>query len=107
MSAIEKEIDLRFKSIDIPITSSKPMLQAHPPISISMAKKGDVEAYVDAVIAPQDEMVKNETTNDRGLKLLSRMKSAASWNDPDPPPDGGAIAWTQVLVGHLTIMNLW
>lgn len=38
---------------------------------------------------------------------LEREKSRASWKDPGPPPDGGLRAWTQVLVGHLVIMNTW
>ncbi|USP77609.1 hypothetical protein yc1106_04883 [Curvularia clavata] len=40
-------------------------------------------------------------------RRLGREKSAVSWKDPGPPPDGGLRAWTQVLVGHLVIMNTW
>ena len=78
------------------------VVQAHRPTLISMTEKGDVEAYSDAVNDPQ-----NETIKERSLRVLSRTKSTASWKDPGPPPDGGAFAWTQVLVGHLTIMNTW
>ncbi|CAF9941250.1 MAG: hypothetical protein HETSPECPRED_003033 [Heterodermia speciosa] len=28
-------------------------------------------------------------------------------NDPGPPPDGGLQAWTQVLMGHLVLINSW
>lgn len=72
-----------------------------------MTEKGDVEAYVDAVIDPQNETIKSATIKEKCLTRLSRTKSAASWKDPGPPPDGGALAWTQVLVGHLIIMNTW
>ncbi|KAI9877427.1 MAG: hypothetical protein M1830_003912, partial [Pleopsidium flavum] len=27
--------------------------------------------------------------------------------DPGPPPDGGRIAWTQSLMGHLIVFNTW
>ncbi|KAK5704397.1 hypothetical protein LTR97_003415 [Elasticomyces elasticus] len=32
-------------------------------------------------------------------------RSAASWPDPGPPPDGGRVAWTQAALLHLTIFN--
>lgn len=72
-----------------------------------MIEKGDIEAYPDAVNDPQNETSKNETIKERTLRVLSRTKSAASWKDPGPPPDGGAFAWTQVLVGNLAMMNTW
>ena len=72
-----------------------------------MTEKGDIEAYPDAVNDPQNETIKNETTKERSLRVLPRTKSAATWKDQGPPPDGGAFAWTQVFVGHLTIMNTW
>ncbi|EFR00598.1 hypothetical protein MGYG_03603 [Nannizzia gypsea CBS 118893] len=67
-----------------------------------MTQNGDVEAYPDAVNDPQ-----NGKSKQKILGILSRIKSAASWKDPGPPPDGGTLAWTQVLVGHLIIMNTW
>ncbi|KAL9131269.1 MAG: hypothetical protein Q9217_000756 [Psora testacea] len=27
--------------------------------------------------------------------------------DPGPPPDGGLAAWTQALLGHLVVFNVW
>ena len=27
--------------------------------------------------------------------------------DPGPPPDGGITAWTQALMGHLVVFNVW
>lgn len=37
-------------------------------------------------------------------RTLSR-RSAASWPDPGPPPDGGRLAWTQAAMLHLTIFS--
>lgn len=39
-------------------------------------------------------------------KVLSRTTSHISI-DPGPPPDGGASAWTQALMGHLIVFNTW
>jgi MFS family permease len=39
-------------------------------------------------------------------RALSRISSRAS-GDPGPPPDGGWVAWTQCLCGHIVIMNTW
>lgn len=39
-------------------------------------------------------------------KVLSRTTSRISV-DPGPPPDGGLVAWTQVVCGHLIIFNTW
>ena len=39
-------------------------------------------------------------------KVLSRTISRISI-DPGPPPDGGLVAWTQVLMGHLIVFNTW
>lgn len=39
-------------------------------------------------------------------KVLSRTPSHISI-DPGPPPDGGLAAWTQVIMGHLTVFNTW
>ena len=65
-------------------------------------KKGNVEVYPEAVDDSQ-----SETIEERNPTVLGRIKSATSWKEPGPPPDGGLRAWTQVLVGHLVIMNTW
>ena len=39
--------------------------------------------------------------------ILSRTRSRSSYIDPGPPPDGGLIAWTQVLCGHFIVCNTW
>ncbi|KAK2750086.1 hypothetical protein FQN57_004578 [Myotisia sp. PD_48] len=67
-----------------------------------MAGNGDVETYPAAGNNPQNEAIKEES-----LRRLSRTRSRASWQYLDPPPDGGVVAWTQVLMGHLIIMNTW
>ncbi|TKA70654.1 hypothetical protein B0A55_08767 [Friedmanniomyces simplex] len=40
-----------------------------------------------------------------GLKRIITGRSTASWPDPGPPPDGGRVAWTQVVLLHLTTFN--
>ncbi|CBX90160.1 hypothetical protein IAQ61_001619 [Plenodomus lingam] len=45
-----------------------------------------------------------ETTEKPALSRILSRRSAASI-DPGPPPDGGIVAWTQVLCTHLTIFN--
>ena len=78
-------------------------IEAYPEAtSSSISENGDIGAYPDATHDPQPE-----TMRERSLRVLSRTRSAASWKDPGPPPDGGVFAWIQVLVGHLTIMNTW
>lgn len=39
-------------------------------------------------------------------KVLSRTTSRISI-DPGPPPDGGLVAWTQAIMGHLIVFNTW
>jgi hypothetical protein len=41
------------------------------------------------------------------VSVATRISTKSSWKDPGPPPDGGLIAWTQVAMGHLVIMNTW
>lgn len=72
-----------------------------------MTDNGRVEAYPDAVTEFDEKTINNETIKEKKWGILSKSKSVASWKDPGPPPDGGALAWTQVLVGHLIIMNTW
>lgn len=36
---------------------------------------------------------------------VSKRSVAPSWVDPGPPPDGGALAWTQCLCSHLTFFT--
>ncbi|OBR03367.1 Major facilitator superfamily transporter [Colletotrichum higginsianum IMI 349063] len=61
---------------------------------------GRVEARAESVDDSQSESVRSQS-------ILGESKSEAGWKDPGPPPDGGVLAWTQVLVGHLIIMNTW
>ncbi|KAL3426875.1 transporter MCH4-like protein 6 [Phlyctema vagabunda] len=67
-----------------------------------MLEKGDFEVHPDSVNEPQ-----NETIKEKSLRVLSKTKSATTFKDPGPPPDGGALAWTQVLSGHLIVLNTW
>ncbi|KAF1846043.1 MFS general substrate transporter [Cucurbitaria berberidis CBS 394.84] len=49
-------------------------------------------------------------TNSRHSNALSRVASrlsTRSLKDPGPPPDGGVVAWTQVLCAWFAILNTW
>lgn len=61
-----------------------------------MIEKGDVEDA--AAIGRQNESVKEEEEDPR---ILSKT------NTPGPPPDGGVLAWGQVLSGHLIVLITW
>ncbi|KAH8723855.1 MFS monocarboxylate transporter-like protein [Phaeosphaeriaceae sp. PMI808] len=58
--------------------------------------------------AGQTDQSNNGQTEDQlepnFTRVLSRRSIAASI-DPGPPPEGGTIAWIQVLCTHLTILN--
>lgn len=99
----QKEGDLLAKVISISVDSNNQMVQSHQPTFISTTARDDVEAYPETMKESQDETTKEK----RSSGTLSRTKTAASSKDPGPPPDGGVRAWTQVLVGHLIIMNTW
>lgn len=72
---------------------------------------GDEEIAIERVAtAFDDEDSKDNTAAGTAKKVLSKVvtaRSAASIRDPGPPPDGGLTAWTQVLMGHICIMNTW
>lgn len=36
-----------------------------------------------------------------------RVATSGPESEPGPPPDGGRQAWTQVLMGHLVLINSW
>ncbi|PYH67773.1 MFS monocarboxylate transporter [Aspergillus vadensis CBS 113365] len=72
-----------------------------------MTDNSSVEAYPEAITEFDEKTINNETIKEKKWGILSKSQSVASWKDPGPPPDGGALAWTQVLVGHLIIMNTW
>ncbi|KAL0933263.1 transporter MCH4-like protein 6 [Colletotrichum truncatum] len=54
-------------------------------------KNGLVEVYPEAVDDSQ-----SETLQERDRGVLGRQKSAVSWKDPGPPPDGGVLAWGNI-----------
>jgi hypothetical protein len=84
---------------------SKP--QAQP-----MAMENNLKAYSNGVLEPRNEdyeMARTSTRRSWGdaARVVTRMSTKSSWKDPGPPPDGGLLAWTQVAMGHLAIMNTW
>jgi hypothetical protein len=80
--------------------------------ALPMTKKQNVEAYPNGVQESRDEENEMERTSTRrswrdAARIVTRMSTKSSWKDPGPPPDGGLLAWTQVAMGHLIIMNTW
>jgi hypothetical protein len=77
-----------------------------------MATKEVLEAYPNGVLEPRDVEYEMSRTSTRkswmdAAGVITRMSTKSSWKDPGPPPDGGLLAWTQVAMGHLVIMNTW
>lgn len=58
----------------------------------------DDEDYEDDIIGEEQPSVVD--------RVVSRVTSRSSY-DPGPPPDGGWLAWSQCLVGHIVIFNTW
>jgi hypothetical protein len=77
-----------------------------------IATKENLEAYPNGVLEPRDdeyEMARTNTVRSwrDAARVVTRISTKSSWKDPGPPPDGGLLAWTQVTMGHLVIMNTW
>ncbi|KAI9662543.1 MAG: hypothetical protein M1821_008710 [Bathelium mastoideum] len=54
------------------------------------------------------EDVQNTVGTGQALTRSMTGRSAApSYRDPGLPPDGGLLAWTQAIMGHLVIFNTW
>jgi hypothetical protein len=79
------------------------------PQAVPTATKEDIEAYSDGMLelhGVETEMLRTSTRKSLwDVAMVVTIKS--SWRDPGPPPDGGLLAWTQVAMGHLVIMNTW
>jgi MFS family permease len=54
----------------------------------------------------QDSDAKNKSLGQKLTAVLT-TRSNISILDPGPPPDGGAKAWTQAVMGHFVIFNTW
>lgn len=66
----------------------------------SIVRGGDVDPH--EVTFDESQLPTNVV-----FRTLSRFSTKSSWKDPGPPPDGGLAGWTQVVMGHLVIMNTW
>ena len=72
------------------------------PISYSLDRRGKQKSLQDE--DQHDKPVKLEASLH---KALSRVISQSSYVDQGPPPDGDPKAWTQALMGHLIVFNIW
>jgi len=61
-------------------------------------------AEQDANPAIRPDLVSKESYLTR---VITGRSAASSWIDPGPPPDGGRLAWTQAVMGHLVIFTTW
>ncbi|RFU27697.1 hypothetical protein B7463_g8640, partial [Scytalidium lignicola] len=65
----------------------------------------DIEAGLDE--KPEDD---DQERNARGGVLgglVARTISRSSMKEPGPPPDGGLVAWIQVVMAFLVLVNTW
>lgn len=82
------------------------------PQAVPTATKEDIEAYPNGIREPHGgETEMSRTSTRRSLRdvarVMTRISTKSSWRDPGPSLDGGLLAWTQVAMGHLVIMNTW
>ena len=56
---------------------------------------------------PMPSLAKPETRQGRFQRLLSACRSQITEVETGPPPDGGLVAWSQVLGAHLLVCNTW
>ena len=97
------------------------------PVELQQAEDGDSDLYTsdssrqgqgagaDESRDPEKSMTEDQHGSVRTGKsksnvlkgVISRTRSASSWVDPGPPPDGGLRAWTQACMGHLTVCTTW
>ena len=76
-----------------------------PPIDI---EKADVDSHAEAHTASASAPDHSQASRTRTLlRALARPIARTSGPDPGPPPDGGLLAWSQVVAGHLAIVNAW
>jgi Major Facilitator Superfamily len=62
--------------------------------------KPDAAEHDIASLSSQDEAVNNAQPTNQDLSTIPE-------SEPVLPPDGGLQAWTQVLMGHLVMINSW
>ncbi|KAI8633553.1 MFS general substrate transporter [Xylariaceae sp. FL1651] len=56
-------------------------------------------------VARASEDLKRTTSN--VLAQVASRITTRTWPEPPPPPDGGAKAWTQVVMGFLVLFTAW
>jgi hypothetical protein len=83
------------------------------PHDFPVAAKEDIGTYsniLKEVQTADDEVARTSTRTswrDAAARVVTRISTKGSWKDPGPPPDGGLSGWTQVVMGHLVILNTW
>lgn len=59
----------------------------------------------------QPAISRSTSRADVALSMVSRtltlVRTRESLRNPGPPPDGGILAWSQVILAHLVLVNTW
>ncbi|CAO2649186.1 Nn.00g101350.m01.CDS01 [Neocucurbitaria sp. VM-36] len=58
-------------------------------------------------IAQSQQISRSNSKRSNALSRVASHLTTRSIRDPGPPPDGGVVAWTQVLCAWFAIMNTW
>ncbi|KAG8529467.1 uncharacterized protein KY384_006104 [Bacidia gigantensis] len=66
----------------------------------------DVESSIGTTEVEDKEVIPQPTPENFIGRVLSKTTTRVSV-DPGPPPDGGRRAWTQAVMGHLVVFNVW
>ncbi|KAH7348244.1 major facilitator superfamily domain-containing protein [Pyrenochaeta sp. MPI-SDFR-AT-0127] len=56
---------------------------------------------------PHEHLSRTSSKRSNALARISSRLTTRSVIDPGPPPDGGIVAWTQVLCAWFAILNTW
>ena len=67
----------------------------------------DIEATSLHNVRPTEELSRTESKRSNAIARVASRLSTRSTKDPGPPPDGGLLAWTQILCAWFAVLNTW
>lgn len=62
----------------------------------------DNQATISRTISQRDNIPSSALA-----RTLTLVRTRESTRDPGPPPDGGIVAWSQIFLAHLVMVNTW
>lgn len=88
------------------LSGSESPYRNHPSQS---TQDGAEDAESGSIVDKENDLPFEQPSIPEGIlgRVLSKTISNRSLRDPGPPPDGGLVAWTQVAMGHITVLNTW